>query len=83
MKTVKRRTDLSLDELEAAVQFAFSRLANLHERHLSAPSSESAAALKVARELWEAAKQELKSCKAHSQHPRRRADRGTGLGRGR
>jgi hypothetical protein len=58
---VKRGTDLHLAELEATVQFALSRLASLHERHLTAPSADSQAALRTARELWQSAKRELNS----------------------
>lgn len=63
---LKREEDASLAELEAAVQFALHQLTSLHERHLTNPSLDNLAALKVARDLWEAAKQELKNYKARS-----------------
>lgn len=64
---MKREEDASLAELEAAVQFALDRLASLHERHLADPSPDNLAALKVAKDLWQAAKRELKTYKARSQ----------------
>jgi hypothetical protein len=64
---VKRGEDSSLAELEAAVQFALHQLASLHERHLADPSPDNLAALRVARDLWEAAKQELKNYKGRPQ----------------
>jgi hypothetical protein len=63
---VKQKEDMSLAELEAAVQFALHRLVSLHERHLADPSLDNLAALKVATGLWEAAKQELKNYRARS-----------------
>lgn len=54
------RSEMSVDELEAVAQMAFSRLLALQERHMLSPRTASLDALKSAWQFWEDAKRALR-----------------------